>query len=221
MKLEYLKGVFGSTSKALEIFYLNYNLKPVVRQGFYDTEISRIKEFCKRNNFAYEVAPYKVILADKDKKYSNKGFKARVDDPRKGMFFVYISKDERKATEARIYEMKDNYKELGLILGYPECCVDFFCKHEPERSKLDNNYVVPALKNSQGYRFPFYTNIFRRKEDYVLLSHFPCSFKCERSIEIAKKRLKMLYELEERTAMDLVKKLKCKVNVKNSTVEFS
>jgi len=221
MKLEQLKQVFGSTTKALEILYLNYNLKPVVRQGFYDNEIGRVKDFCRAHGLAYEIAPYKVILADKHKHYSDKGFKARVDDPRRGMFFIYISKDERKATEARIFEMKDNHKELGLILGYPECCVDFFVENWEERSKKDNNYIFPAVKNTDGYKFPFYTNIIKRNQDITLLNHFPHSFKCEESINMAKERLKMLYELEARTATELVHELKCKVRIGNRTVEFS
>ncbi|MEE9525730.1 MAG: hypothetical protein V3V78_03950 [Candidatus Woesearchaeota archaeon] len=221
MNIEALKQVFGSITKATEIMYLMYGQKPVVRQGFYDNEIGRVKEFCRRHNLTYETAPYKVILADSHKRYSNKGLKARIDDPRRGMFFVYISKDETRATEARVHEMKDNYRELGLDLGYPECCVDFFYKNEPERSKLDNDYILPALNNSEGFSFPFYTNILKRNQDSVLLSHFPHSFKCEESINIAKRRLKMIMELEPTLAMKLVRELKCKVRIGSKTVEFS
>ena len=88
MNIEDFKQIFGSKTKSLEIIYLMHGIKPVVRQGFYDYEIWKVKEFCKKNNLYYEVAPYKVILADGGK-YSNKGIKARVDDPRGGMFFMY------------------------------------------------------------------------------------------------------------------------------------
>ncbi|MBW2996002.1 hypothetical protein KY332_01745 [Candidatus Woesearchaeota archaeon] len=221
MNIDALKGVFGSTTKACEIMYLMYGKKPVVRQGFYDNEVGRVKEFCRRHNLAYETAPYKVILADTHKRYSNKGLKARIDDPRRGMFFIYMSKDETKAAEARIHEMKDNHRELGFDLGYPECCVEFFAEKWEERSRLDNDYIFPALHNSDGFRFSFHTNILKRSKDVTLLNHFPHSFQCEESIELAKRHLKMLMELEPGLAMRIVRELKCKVRVGSKIVEFS
>ncbi|MBR9691694.1 DUF483 domain-containing protein [Candidatus Woesearchaeota archaeon] len=220
MRLGELRAVFGSRIKALEIFFLMYGLKPVVRQGFYDNEIGRVKEFCRSKGLAWEIAPYKVVLADPDSKFSNKGFKARIDDPRRGMYFVYISKDERKATEAKIYEMKNDHRRLGEALGYPDCCVEFFVKNEPERRRLDNNYVIPALRNSQGVRFPYYTNVCKRHKDAAFLSHFPHSFECTASIEMAKKCFKMLSELEPDTAMMLVRELKGRVRIGSREIEF-
>ena len=218
--IEKLTRIFGSRTKALEMLYLMHGLKPVVRQGFYETELSRVKAFCKENDLAIETAPYKVVLADKHKIYSNKGFKARIEDPRKGMFFVYISKDERRATEARVYEMKDNHRELGLALGYPECCVEFFVENYPKRSGVDNDYVIPALKNSEGKRFPFYTNICKRVRDATLLNHFPHSFDCEESIAIAKKNFKLIEELDPLVGMRLLHELKGRVRIGGKEVEF-
>ena len=220
MKIDELRAIFGSTSKALEILYLLYEKKPVVRQGFYDKEVGRVKDFCRKNGLAFEIAPYKVILADPHLKYSNKGFKARVDDPRRGMYFVYISKDERRATEARVYEMKNNHRELGFALGYPECCVEFFVKNYPERSGVDNDYVIPALKNSEGKRFPYYTNICKRVKDVALLSHFPHSFDCEESIAMAKRHLKLIEEFDEKLVFNLIHGLKGRVRIAGREVEF-
>ena len=218
--IDKLKKVFGTRTKSLEILYLIKGFKPVVRQGFYDAELGRVKDFCSKNDLAIEISPYKVILSDPDKRFSNKGFKVRAEDPRRGMYFVYISKDERRATEARIYEMKNNHRELGFALGYPECCVEFFVKNEPERSRLDNDYTVCTLKNSEGVKFPFYTNICKRGYDLTLLNHFPCSFKCEKSIGIAKRHLKLIEEFDEKLVFDLIHGLKGRVRVKGKEIEF-
>ena len=219
MRLEELKKIFGSRTKALEIIYLLKGMKPVVRQGFYDNEIGRVKDFCKNNDLAIKVAPYKVVLADNEK-YSNKGFKAKIDDPREGMFFVYIAKDDKRAAMAATFEFKNDHRSLGLLLGYPSCCVDFFVKNEPERSKKDSDYVVCSLKNSKNVRHPYFKNLCKRHVDIVLLSHFPCSFDCEKSVEIGKRRMRLLHELDQNLAMKYAHQLKGRVLIRDRMVEF-
>ena len=55
--------------------------------------------------------------------------KINPDDPRRGMFFVYISKDDRKAAMANAFEFKNDHRGLGMLLGYPECCVNAFVRN--------------------------------------------------------------------------------------------
>lgn len=204
-----LASIFGSTSKALEIVYLLDDIKPVVRQGFYESEIPKIRRFCEVNNIFMQISPYKVVLVDAENgEYSNKGIKARLEDERKGMLLVYMSKDEEKAVLANCYELKNNHAQLGHILGYPKCCVEFFVKHEPHCSRLDNDYVLPCLENSEGNKFAFYNNILLRKQDITLLNHFPCSFNCEESANLGKKHLIALRKQNLQLAEMFVKKLK-------------
>ena len=76
-----------------------------------------------------------------------------------------------------------------MALGYPECCAAFFQKYHQEQEKKNNDYVLPTLKESQGFAFPFQTNVAVRFLDLTLLNHFPCNFNCRKSIEIANKNL--------------------------------
>ena len=206
--IDRLTNIFGSATKALEILYLMSDIKPVVRQGFYEHELPKIKRFCEANDLSLQVSPYKVVLVDTGKEYSNKGVKVRLEDERKGMLFVYISKDEEKAVLADCYELKNNHAQFGHILGYPKCCIKFFVKHEPMRSKLDNDYVGPCLENSEGKVFPFYNNILLRNQDITLLNHFPCSFNCEESMDLARKHLIALKKQNLQLADVFVNKLK-------------
>lgn len=216
-----LVRIFGTKTKALEILYLLDDVKPVVRHGFYEGEINQVEEFCKLNNLYLEKSSFKVVVLDaEDGKYSNKGIKVDINDPRRGMLFVYISKDEKLAASANAYEFKNNYKNLGLILGYPECCVEFFAKHEPVQSKLTNDYVDLILRKSKGRKFQFYTNICKRDFDITLLNHFPCSFGCKKSIQLAKRHLDIIRKYEPDLAKEFIKKLKCKVNIEGEEVEF-
>lgn len=170
--------IFGSQTKVNEILFVLKGLKPVARQGFYPEELEKVKEFCRKNNLFIELSPYKILL-DKEK-YSDHGKKVPRDYPQ-GLFFAYISKDQEKALLANLYETRQDHYRLGLILGYPECCVRFYC------AEFENNNIAPEHNNYHEL-----IDIRKRKTDQSLISHFPCSPNCQESIELANK-LKQIF----------------------------
>ncbi|MBW2982511.1 DUF483 domain-containing protein [Candidatus Woesearchaeota archaeon] len=216
-----LVDIFGNKTKALEVLYLLEGVKPVVRHGFYEHELPKIESFCEANNLVIEKSLYKVVIVDAEEgEYSNKGIKVKTDDPRQGMLFIYISKDKAKAELASRYESEGNHKELGLLLGYPLCCIDFFIKHKNEQSMANNDYVEPILSNSEGDMFQFYTNVFKKQFDVTLLNHFPCSLDCEGSIDLAQTHLDIIRKYDPPLAEYLIQRLKCKVNMEKGVIEF-
>ena len=88
-------------------------------------ELPKVEKFCEKNNLYCVRSGFKVILAD-EYAYSNKGIRISEKDKRPGMYFVYISKDEKQAWLASYYELTSNDYYLGLTLGYHPCCLDFF-----------------------------------------------------------------------------------------------
>ena len=191
-----LSLIFGSKTKAEEIVYLLKDAKKVVRQGFYLEELPRVERFCKENNIHFIKSRFKVLLADENA-YSNKGIRIPEHDKREGMYFCYLSKDEKKAWLASYYEMMSNDPDLGQLLGYPKCCVDFFCK----RFSANN----PNLEQDSTNMF---TNLSKRKEDAVLISHFPCSSDCEESMLMGRKNLDIIKEHDKERAEELIQALK-------------
>ena len=131
-----LSYIFGSKSKAQEMVLLLNDAKPLVRQGFYADELVRVEKFCTENNLFIVKSKFKVLLADEGS-YSNKGIRIPEADKRPGMHFVYISKDEQQTWLAAYHELMKNDKELGLILGYPVCCIKYF------RETFNGNNVNP------------------------------------------------------------------------------
>lgn len=217
--LDKLEPIFGSKTKALEILYLWMDMKPVVRQGFYQEELDKVREFCNKNNLAMEVSQYKIILADKNK-YSNKGVKVPAEDPQRGMFFVYISKDKEKAMLAETYEMKNDHRDLGLLLGYPKCCVDAYLKHASIMAQGSNDFLRMTVRNSKEYRYPFFNNISRRGDDLVLLSHFPCSFGCAESMEMAKRNFRFIKQRFPKLAINIGETLRGRMLLSDKFFEF-
>lgn len=194
-----LSLIFGSKIKAQEIVLLLKEAKEVVRQGFYDSELFRVEKFCLENNIFLVKSKFKVILGeggDDNSNYSNQGLRIPEPDSRPGMFFVYFSKDERKAWLASYYELVHNQKDLGLLLGYPQCCVNFFCKNFS--SKNSNLQLKPTN---------LFTNLTQRQQDLVILSHFPCSSDCPESLLLGKKYLQAIKETDKPRAEELISRL--------------
>lgn len=193
-----LSHIFGSKTKAQEMVLLLQNVKEVVRQGFYEHELFAVEKFCQEQNLHLVRSTFKVLFADEgSSNYSNKGVRIPETDKRPGMYFVYISKDEQKAWLASYHEMMQNHQDLGLALGYPACCVRFFCQNFNDKNV--NLQLLP--KN------PF-TNLALRDKDLVILSHFPCSSDCKESIALGEKYLQAIYVADKDRARELLTKLK-------------
>jgi len=191
MMLNQQLAIFGSQIKAQEILFLLHDLKAVVRQGFSEQELPAIVDFCKKNNLFLVKSRFKVLFADQEK-FSNKGLRVTETDQRQGMLFVYISKDERKALLAAYAEQINDHQQLGKLLGYPQCCVDFFCKNFSESNP--NPIHLPT---------DIYTDLTKRELDAVLISHFPCSSECQKSIVIGKRNLELLQKITPERAKEL------------------
>jgi len=210
--LSELRDIFKSNIKSLEILYLLEDCKPVVRLMVKEEEKDKvigiensknpsgIFGFFKDNKLEFVLSDFKVVKEDKGKVYSDKGVRVPIDSSESGYFFVYVSKDRGKAEDSKKLENEGKHKELGIALGYPSCCSEFFEKHFEEESKRNNDFTLAVLKESDGFKFPFYTNIASRHFDLALLSHFPCSFSCSKSIEIGKKHLEVVKKEDAQAA---------------------
>ena len=193
-----LQPIFHSITKSLEVLYVMEDAKPCARILVFEDELEKAAEFLKNNNLNFSVSDFKVLKQNVQSEfYSDKSIKIPKDDSSKGHFFVYLSKDKNKAEQARISEKNNNHFELGLILGYPKCCCEFFAENFDEKH---TDLTLDSLKNSNGFEFPFYNNIAARHFDISLLSHFPHSFHCKPSIEIAKNNLKIVYKYSKELA---------------------
>jgi len=189
--LEELQTIFDSTIKALDVLYVLEDIKPVSRIMLKEENYQPTIKFLEQINLFQEISNFKVEKTD-NTDYSDKGVKLPLTSEKKGSYFLYISKNKELTEKAKNFEEKGEHYSLGIILGYPECCSRFFHENFPMESKKNNDYVFPALKNSNGFRFPFHTNIIARHLDLNLISHFPCNFNCKASITIANKNLECI-----------------------------
>ncbi len=178
--------------KAQEILLLQNDVKPVIRQGYYEDELPKIEKYCKEKNLYFVKSNFKVILTD-NTLFSNRGMRVPTSSEKPGMYFVYISKDEQKAWLAAYFELMHNDKDLGITLGYPECCVRFFI------NTFGNHNPNPEHKPTNPY-----TNLTQRSKDAVIISHFPCRSDCQQSIQLAKSYCDILLKEDKEHAYQLL-----------------
>jgi|TARA_B100002003_G_scaffold249118_1_gene284551 hypothetical protein len=184
-----LKEIFKSTIKTLEILYVLENKKPAARILVNEDELNNVMDFLNKNDLSCSVSDFKLKKITGNSNYSDKSVKIDKNSGEKGYFSLYISKIKELTEKAKAYEENDMHLELGLILGYPKCCCEFFVKNFNQ----DNaDLTLDVLENSDGFEFSFYTNTAARHFDIALLNHFPCSFNCKSSIEIAKENLEII-----------------------------
>jgi len=207
--LQQLQQIFRSIIKSLEVLYVIEGIKPCARILVFEDEIDKIVDFLNQNQVYTAISDFKVLKQNaKSEFYSDSSIKIQKNAAEKGHFFVYLSKSEKIAQKAKLIEEKNAHKELGLILGYPECCCGFF---EKNFNKQNTDLTLKILENSNGYEFPFYNNIAARHFDVALLSDFPHSFECAPSIEIAKNNLKIIKKHLPQLADLFVRTLQCMV----------
>lgn len=183
--IDELTAVFKSMTKALDVLYVIEDVKGVSR--IMAEDINEYKAVFDQHGLKFVVSDFKISKEIDENQFSNKGVKSK-----EGSSFVYISKSKDKAVEAKKAEADGDHKKLGRLLGYPDCCIDFFVKEFPKQSKGKNDYVLASLDESEGFVFPFYNNVAARHLDLALISHFPCNLKCSKSVEIAEQNLKII-----------------------------
>ena len=185
-----LQQAFHSIIKSLEVLYVIEGSKKCGRILVFEDELSKAADFLRENKIHAAISDFKVLKQNVQSEfYSDMSIKIDKTSAQKGYFFVYLSKKMETAEKAKSLEENSKHGELGLLLGYPKCCCEFFEKNFNEKN---TDLALKALENSDGYEFPFYSNIAARHFDVNLLSHFPHSFECKPSIEIAKKNLKVI-----------------------------
>jgi len=150
--------------------------------------LDNFKKIAKDNNLIIDYQKH-VFDPEKEKKY-NKIFTKE----NKFFYNVYISKKENVIKKAkkiilRGFTLRKGYtsKDVGILLGYPSCCVESFLKFDVKKSVLT---LKPFILN----KIPFYNNnlLTGSSSNCLLSGHAVCSYNCKKSLAYNKKILKAI-----------------------------
>ncbi|MFC1755296.1 hypothetical protein ACFL96_18225 [Thermoproteota archaeon] len=209
MKIEYqgvqLSKIFPTFLESLEVIYTLHDLKRVTRICCEYGQIESIKKFCEDNGL-FLSCNYKLIhVVDLNKGFSNRCKFMPLDATKQGKPVIFISKNKELCDLAANPTLRESL-ELGIILEYPRCCAVHYMKNFNKASEKQMDFVL--LTGGDKLTYPFYNNICLRPFGISLISHFPCSFDCKKSEEIAMKRLKLLRKGYPAIAQKFEKELK-------------
>jgi hypothetical protein len=114
------------------------------------------------------------------------------------MRLVYVGADEMAARLAAAFDATDA-RRLGAVLGYPCCCVDFYCDHF-QKGYID---LIPAVAPPAAGSYRSAINVVGRRFGHSLISHIPCRWDCEASLDIANAILNELRRSDPRFACEV------------------
>lgn len=108
--------------------------------------------------------------------------------------FGIVSRSMEDAEKWKKAFYGSDHKTMGKLLGYPECCIEFFCKtfpheYDPVWSAGINTKHILCAENNQKLlmleeMYPE-CNMMLRYFGLRAIPHLPCSFTCRESIDLA------------------------------------
>ena len=134
----------------------------------------------------------------KDKREGSFTFK--VEAPKSDEPFHWLGCLVRTKKDGEIFkkaDQKHDHKSIGKMLGYPDCCIDYFVKNFPI------NYD-PIWLNLEGKirGYPECNGMLRYFGSKII-PHYSCSPTCQASREIGKTWLKIMQEIDKDLAKEL------------------
>jgi hypothetical protein len=191
-----------------QLIAVRKGLKPVIDELIPIEKYQEFKSVCSKYGLKMkpgwgyvEVAESRILDSiDGDKLTTTKYFGFPFSGKQKeGFVRVFIAKDEENIKLAQrfgwyplvvkgraIIKPFIDYLRFGKVLGYPECCVDFFKRYN-DHSKFSNLYET--YKNTNG-ELNYLCNCLFFDFTYSLIHHIPCSYNCKDTIKYAGALLK-------------------------------
>jgi hypothetical protein len=122
--------------------------------------------------------------------YSGIGGRHRYEKER---FFLYIARQSKVVSQCLRAERHDP-EALGRMFGYPECCISSFLqrwrRHKTDANTGEPDFPYLAYSDTRRRPWPEVNNLLWYMNDsrtpYYLISHFPCSYRCQKSLDYAK-----------------------------------
>ncbi len=171
-----------------EILALKIGLKKAIKiwnlQSNYVSIIAKTK---KLKFYVQFIKPLNSIYIAKSKDILNQviTLDKKIQEP------LNCSTDDKNKIKRYLETQGLLQKKIGILFGYPECCIneyirfsetDFFNKFMKNNNDQPN-FLINSYKNTENkFKFNYLLNNISSKR---LISHFPCSYECNKSIVIA------------------------------------
>mgnify|MGYP001612796839 CR=1 FL=1 len=114
-------------------------------------------------------------------------------------FFWYgsVTKTYEEGQKFKEAELKSDHLTIGTLLGFPECCINYFIKWFPK-----NYDPIWADRNGAVVGYPECNQMFRYFGARIT-THFSCSPNCKKTREVGKKWFEIMKKIDKNTSADL------------------
>ncbi len=189
-----------------DLFAVNARIKPAMRISVKDLdELDEVKGWCCRFGLEVKVGERKLLPGKPSRFEEREKNLIPLDSSNPGSIYVYISKTVEDAKKLRdmdpelaVVPTPDSVKKFGLMLGYPDCCVESHVKRHSLKAKDKEKYFVP------GQAYPFLANnLLNCVSNHYLSFHYPCSHDCKKSLVYASDILEAIRSLYPRYAEEI------------------
>jgi hypothetical protein len=189
--LKRVSGLLGNLGLIEFISVLSGN-KPGMRTTCRESIHGELSDIANQFGMSFAVSDYQLAGGNRSGGISHTSGRVRPMEGKENRErFVYFGTDALAVRLLKVFDVTDN-RRFGRLLGFPECCIDFFCEHFSSESAYD---LVPlVLPPRHGYFLPS-INYACRHMGYRLISHFPCCWDCEPSAALAEKNFAALARL--------------------------
>ena len=188
----------------LDVIYVMEGFKPVTRISLPAEHLDIFRQFCEANHLLYKLADFKIQhIEDKGKNGFSNSLKM-VDPVQIDADFVIFITRNPDHIKTDFTALPD--KEFGRLLGYPECCLEFYEKYKESAGQYQMDFVPFSVTEFKKYSF--YTNYFLRYFNYTVISHFPCSCACNATIEIGRRNFQFFQKTMPEVADIMAENLK-------------
>lgn len=141
--------------------------------------------------------------------FSHKFFPTTIDDPNRNTYAVIAQNADiaDKFEEAELeFDPAEKHKTVGGFLGFPDCCTEHFLDAWHNKEMIDPMYETscntPEAIAKDGDHEDIWideeiepwANILWRYFGWSFITHIPCSWSCEESLEIGKARGEIMAE---------------------------
>jgi len=178
-------------------------------------DVQETKKWCNRNGFEL------ILLKPTPTGDSYSSYQINQSiDPNNYSFRAVITKKEFVGAWYDAWNGVTDNKKVGKLLGYPDCCSNFFEKYWIEEGWRDLTYPAymntlvdqqdidetdPSYREKYGSaQGPDEINILGRWVGIRWVSHMPCSFKCKHSVEIAKQNREVARQMGYKESADII-----------------
>jgi hypothetical protein len=141
--------------------------------------------------------------------FSHKFFPTSIDDPERNTYAVIAQNEDiaDKIEEAELeFDEAEKHRTVGGFLGFPDCCIEHFLKTWHGKEMIDPMYETscntpeavakdddPEDVWIEGDIEPW-ANVLWRYFGWSFITHIPCSWSCEESLDIGRKRGEIMAE---------------------------